>query len=122
MKKGVALNYIFCVIYLAFSVMGLTFMKLGANNTSLHSIEIPIVKMQLNWLAIIGYMCYACSFLIYTVVITKFDLGMIIPLLSGIVNVLVFIVAIIVFKESFTVYSVAGIILISAGVFLMNIK
>ena len=97
-------------------------MKLGANNVSLKSIQIPIINLQLNWLSLIGYLCYACSFLIYTVVITKFDLGIIIPVLSGIVNVLVFIVAIVVFQEAFTVYSIAGIILISIGVFLMNIK
>lgn len=122
MKRGLALNYLFCAIYLMFSVMGLTFMKMGANNTTLSAIKIPVVNMQINWISALGYLCYICSFLIYTVVITKFDLGVIIPLLSGIVNVLVFVVAVILFKESFTVYSVMGIILISVGVFLMNVK
>lgn len=116
------MNYLLCIIYLLFSVSGLTFMKLGAINTRLPSIKIPIVGMQLNAVSILGYMCYICSFLLYTVIISKFNLGMIVPLLSGIVNILVFVVALIIFKESATLYSVIGMILISLGIILMNIK
>ncbi len=116
------MKYIFVVVYLIFSVSGLTFMKLGSVNTTLQALTIPFINLKLNIISLLGYGCYAVSFLIYTIVITKFDLGLIIPLLSGIVNVLIFIVAIIVFKESFTCSSIIGLVLICLGVFFMNLK
>ena len=116
------IKYIYVAIYLFFSVAGLTFMKLGSINTTLRALTIPFIDLKLNVISILGYGCYAISFLVYTIVITKFDLGLIIPVLSGIVNVLIFIVAISVFKESFTWYSIIGIILITFGVVFMNLK
>jgi small multidrug resistance pump len=121
MKKEI-MNYILCLIYLSFSVAGLTLMKLGSVKTALPAWQIPILNLRLNFISASGYLCYIISFLLYTVVITKFDLGFIIPMLSGLVNVAIFIIAVILFKESFTVYSIIGLFLISIGVFLMNLK
>lgn len=116
------MNYLFVILYLLFSVSGLTFMKLGSLNETLPALVLPFINLKLNIISILGYGCYIISFLVYTIVITKFDLGLIIPLLSGIVNVLIFIVAILIFKESFTCYSIIGIMLISIGVVFMNLK
>lgn len=116
------MNYLYCLIYLVFSVLGLTFIKLGAIRTELNAISIPIIGIKLNRITILGYICYVCSFLIYTIVVTKFNLGVIIPVLSGLINIIIFIVAVVIFHEQFNIYSIAGIVFISFGVVLMNLK
>lgn len=121
-RGSIEMNGILLLIYLLFSVGGLTFIKLGSLNETISSFIVPIINLKVNLISLLGYGCYLVSFLVYTVVITKFDLGIIIPLLSGIVNVLIFIVACLVFKETFTMHSIIGILLISVGVVLMNIK
>lgn len=114
------MQVILCGIYLIFSILGLTFMKLGSITTNKAFIQILSLKFTLQ--SIIGYACYAISFLIYTVVITKFDLSYIIPVLGGIVNILVLIIGILLFHEKVTMLSIIGSIFVILGVLLMNWK
>lgn len=97
-------------------------MKLGSINESVALFTIPIVNIKISFISMCGYLCYICSFLIYTVIVAKFDLGVVIPILSGIVNVIIFIVGITVFKEKFSIYSIFGILFICIGIILMNIN
>ena len=114
--------YVICAIYLCLSVSGLTFMKLGSLEGAKELLTIPIINMKISGLSLIGYTCYIFSFLLYTYIVTKFDLGIIVPLLAGIVNVLVMIVAVFVFKEKFNIYSCIGVCMIIVGIFLINLK
>lgn len=114
--------YVICVIYLCFSVSGLTFMKLGSLEGARELLTIPIINMKISGFSLVGYACYILSFLLYTYIVTKFDLGIIVPLLAGIVNVLVMIIAVLVFKEKFNIYSCIGVCMIIVGIFLINLK
>lgn len=116
------MNYIICSIYVIFSLLGLTFMKLGSTNESLTSYIIPIINMKITVLSFMGYLFYICSFCLYTFLITKFDLSVIIPVLGGIVNILIIVIAYIVFHEKIPVKSLIGIALIIIGIFIMNSK
>lgn len=116
------MNYLICFVYLVFSIAGLTFMKLGSIHDRLTLFTVPVINMNVNFVSLCGYLCYICSFLIYTVVVAKFELGVVIPILSGIVNVVIFIVGITIFKEKFNIYSICGILLICSGIILMNIS
>lgn len=71
--------------------------------------------------SIIGYFYYMVSFLIYTLIITKFDLSYIVPLLGGIINISTFVIGVLIFQEKATVFSVVGCVFVVAGVFLINI-
>jgi multidrug transporter EmrE-like cation transporter len=65
---------------------------------------------------------YGTSFVIYTFLIAKYDLGYIIPLTTAIVYVLIFIASFFIFNEVFTALKVIGIVLIVIGVALLNVK
>ena len=67
-------------------------------------------------------MCYGISFLLYTVIISKFELGYISPILSGVVQIVTLIVAFFVFKEQFSLNAGIGAAMIIAGVIIMNWK
>ena len=86
------------------------------------AILVPVVNLRITPLSLVGYLCYGISFLMYTVIITKFDLGYISPILTGISNIGVLVIAFFVFKEHFTVASAIGAVLIIAGVMIMNFK
>ena len=116
------MQYILCVVYLIFSLSGMTFMKLGSMAENMKAILVPVVNLRITTLSLVGYLCYGISFLMYTVIITKFDLGYISPILTGISNIGVLVIAFFVFKEHFTVASAIGAVLIIAGVLIMNFK
>ncbi|MCI9124651.1 MAG: hypothetical protein HFH35_11320 [Eubacterium sp.] len=114
------MKYLLCAVYIIFSILGLTFMKLGSMGG--RQAVFQIMQMKFTLYSMAGYLCYLSSFLVYTCIITKFDLSYIIPFLGGVVNILIFIIGVFLFQEKATGYSVAGCVLVAAGVVLMNMK
>lgn len=109
------------VIYFILTVSGMVFMKLGADNPVSISIK-PIFNMTVGYISLLGYVLYICSFLLWTKIITMFNLTYIVPIATGIVQVLTFILALVIFKEKVSIYSIIGIIAIVAGILLLNFK
>lgn len=116
------MRYILCVIYMFFSVTGLTCIKLGSNNVDAPGINIPILDINLNKISIIGILCYGVSFLLYLGVISKFDLGVIIPIVGGVVNIAILFVSLFLLKETLSINMIVGAIVIIIGIVIMNIK
>lgn len=114
------MKYLLCMIYLLFSVLGLTFMKIGSNEGAKIFFQISSLKFTLQ--SIIGYGCYIISFVLYTVIISKFDLSYIYPIIGGITNVIILFIAILFFHEKFTVFSIIGVAFIVIGVLFVNVK
>lgn len=70
----------------------------------------------------IGFVCYLGSFLLFTRVITMFDLSYIYPIVTGIVQILTLVASAVVFKENMSIQSVIGAIIVIAGIIIMNFK
>lgn len=119
--KGM-LKCIFCVIYIIFTVSGLTLVKAGSSPEIKYSFVIPGTGMNISVVTLIGILCYGISFCIYMGLIGKFDIGVIVPIMNGIVNIMVIIVAYFVLKEKLTANMIAGALIIVAGIFIMNVK
>ena len=77
---------------------------------------------NLNIYSGLGIFLYAISFVIYVYLISRYDLGYIIPLGTALVYTVIFIASFLIFKETFTALKVAGIVLIVIGLILLNIK
>lgn len=73
-------------------------------------------------LTVLGVFLYGTSFLLYVYLISKYDLGYIIPLTTALVYILIFIASFVVFKEAFTALKIIGITLILAGLILLNLN
>ena len=87
------------VIYLLLSTGGLVLIKSGANSVQLE-IKQGIFNCQISWISILGLICYIGSFLIFTfILVKKFDLTYIMPILTGVSQVLVILAGLFVFKE-----------------------
>ena len=115
------MKIIIILTYFVLTVSGLIFMKLGANNPISISIK-PVLNMSIGYISLLGYILYICSFFLWTRIITMFDLTYIVPIVTGVVQILTFICALLIFKEKISVYSVIGIIAIVAGILLLNFK
>ena len=105
------------IIYLILSVGGLVLVKSGSSSVNI-AIQDGTFNFAMGLKAMLGFIAYIGSFLIYTFYIIKnFDLSYIFPIITGITQVLVFI-----FKEQINAYTIGGILLIIMGIVLLNIK
>lgn len=113
------IKYVLCVIYLFFSVSGLTLFKVGSMQEG--RLTIPVVNIALSKWALLGILCYGFSFLIYLCVISKFELGVIIPIIGGVINILILLVSYFILRESLSTCSIIGAVVISIGIVIMNL-
>ena len=110
------------IIYVLTTALGLVLIKLGSETNSIAEIVNGKFIFHPTLLNILGVLLYGVSFVLYTYLISKNDLGYIIPLTTALVYVLIFIASFVIFKESFTLQKILAIVLILAGVILLNIK
>ncbi len=111
------------LIILAYALItsaGLILLKLGGQTGAPFSIENGRIVFNLGLYAISGIFLYGISFLIYTYLISKNDLGYIIPVTTALVYILIFFASFMIFKEAFTITKILAIALIIAGLILLN--
>ena len=115
------MKIILIIAYLILTVSGLVLMKLGGNPGTI-SIENKTFQFGISLISALGFICYVASFLLFTRLVVMFDLSYIMPLCTGIVQILTLVASAVIFKESFTWQTVTGASLIIIGIILMNIK
>lgn len=115
------IKYILCIAYILFSVSGLTLIKMGSSQTE-NSILIPIIEVFVSKWSFIGIICYGMSFCLYLGVVSKFDLGLIIPFVGGIINILILCTSYFVLKEKLSANMVVGAVIVTIGIVIMNFK
>lgn len=116
------LNIILMVTYVLAAVGGSTLIKQGSLDGAKILFTLPVVNMGISFATLIGVAAYGVSFFLYIVLLTKFDLSFISPLLIAFVYLLLMVTAFVIFKESFTIYKIVGCSLILIGVLIIVIS
>lgn len=80
------------------------------------------IHLNLNAYSISGVLLYGMSFLVYVYLLSKHDLGYIIPLTTAMVYAVIFTASYFIFHEVFTTAKILGIALIVAGLVFLNLK
>ena len=111
------MKYILTIIYLICTTGGMTFMKFGGDSLSLSFKNGFNFKM--GWLTFFGFCLYLVSFLLWQRMIVKYDLSVMVPIVTGIVQIMVLLIGHFIFKESLSTMSLFGALLIVAGIVLM---
>ena len=106
-------------IYLCLTLSGLILMKKGGNPGSI-KINKKDINLSMSPISALGFVCYLCSFLLFTKIVVMFDLSYIMPIVTGVIQVLTLILARIIFKEKITKLSNVGASLVIVGILLMN--
>lgn len=78
------------------------------------------LHFNINFYVASGIALYGTSFLIYMYLISKYDLGYIIPLTTAFIYIIIFTASYFIFKETFTTMKIIGISLILSGIFFLN--
>ena len=113
------MKYILTIVYLFCTTGGMTLMKLGGDSLSL-SLKNEL-NFKMGWLTFLGFCLYLISFLLWQRMIVKYDLSTMVPIVTGIVQILVLLIGHFIFKESLSSLSLLGAILIVGGIILMAI-
>lgn len=116
------LNILLVAIYTAFTVAGLICYKYGTNINFDVSLKNSNLSFNINTIAIIGLVFYLLSFILYMVVLPKFNLTYILPIISAITSIAIYILSILVLKEEVSLQKIIGAIIIIVGVFIMSFK
>lgn len=115
------MKFVLVILYLALSISGLIFMKLGGNSGTF-SVANKDISFTVSWISAIGFICYIASFLLYTRIIILFNLSYILPLCTGIVQILTLISSKLIFKENISSYGIIGASIIIIGLVIMNLS
>jgi small multidrug resistance pump len=113
---------IILALYILTTVSALVVVKLGTQSGLPISYAHSKVSFNINFYTILGIILYGLSFITYIYLISKNDLGYIIPLAAAFVYILIFIASAVIFKEVFTLTKTIGIALIIIGLIFLNIK
>ena len=118
-----AINIILTFIYIAATTSSLILFKLGNNQVrTILSFQSGEIQAKIGGLSVLGLMLYIVSFILYMVIITRYNLTYIVPIISGIVYVVIFIASIVFLKEKISFLTVTGVIVILIGIIIMNIR
>lgn len=112
---------IILLIYAFTTSLGLILLKIGSESGAPISFIDSKLHFNLGFYAVCGFILYGISFLVYTYLISKNDLGYIIPVSTALVYIGIFIASFIIFKETFSAIKILGICLIFGGVVLLNL-
>lgn len=115
-------NILLIAIYTIFTVAGLICYKYGTNINFNFAIKDSNINFNIHIVAIIGLLFYLISFLLYMLVLPKFNLTDILPIISAITSVAIYILSIIILKEPINIQKIIGAIVIAIGVFIMSFK
>lgn len=108
-------------VYLFCTVGGLTLVKVGANNNAF-ALNSSYFDLSLSFTTIIGLVLYIVSFIMWIIIIQKYNLSYIQPIALGLSNILIIAASIFILGESIGLFQWLGIGCILGGVILMNIK
>ena len=117
----VSVKFVLVIAYLILTVAGLVLMKLGGNPGTI-ALKEGTITLGMSVISGIGFICYLCSFLLFTRIVVMFNLSYIFPICTGIVQILTLIASAIVFKENITMQSAIGAAIIIIGIIVMNLK
>lgn len=116
------MSQLILAIYAITTSLALVFLKLGTSTGAPISYVDHKVIFNLGFYTISGIFLYGVSFLVYTYLISKYDLGYIIPIATALVYILIFVASFVIFKEVFTAVKIVGICLILSGLVLLNLS
>jgi len=113
------MNIVYIVLYVIFAVVGSTLLKYGGLEHVKGLFTVPFVDITISFVTLIGIVCYGLSFLLYIVLLNKFDLSFISPLTVSLVYLLLMVTAFVIFKEPVTIQKIVGSSLILLGIIMI---
>lgn len=106
------------ILYLVLSLVGMTLIKLG--HADLRGITIPFLGV-ISTKLILGVVLYGLAFLVFTFFISKLEISVAIPIVSGIYCAFTVIIGMLIFGEKTTIGQIVGIFFVVTGIVLIGL-
>lgn len=107
------------LVYLVFTVCGIFLFKAGGDSLSLSFTN--AFQFRIGYVTLAGFICYLCSFLLWQKILVTFDVSYIVPITTGVSQVIILVVGVMLFHEKINWVGVAGALLVAVGVALIAI-
>ncbi|MDD6236594.1 MAG: hypothetical protein PUB00_04350 [Clostridiales bacterium] len=114
--------YLLSVIYILLSASGLVLFKLGSQKGMEIGISAGVFHFKIGIVSLLGMVCYIMSFVLYLILVSKFDLNKIYPITTGCIFVCVMLGSFLVLKENIGIVQIIGSAAILIGVVLLALK
>ena len=115
------MKFILVGIYIILTLAGLVLMKKGGNPGTLN-INNGEINVGMSIVSMVGFLCYILSFFLFTRIVVMFDLSYIMPICTGIVQILTLVASYSIFKEEISKQGIIGATLVIIGIIIMNFK
>ena len=112
------MKYLLTVVYLFFTTSGIFLLKSGGD-----SIQLSFAKgidFKINYITLLGFVCYAVSFILWQKLLVTYDLSYIVPLTAGLTQIIILIIGAVVFHEQVNWIIVLGVFFVIAGVMMIT--
>lgn len=119
MKKH--MNYIFVIAYLLFAQTAVLLVKLGSTNTSL-TFQNGDLSISVNIKMLLGLCLYVCSFLLWIVVLSRNDLSVVTPIITGANYIIPMAIGVAMLHERMSTQQWVGAAVILAGLIICNFR
>ena len=93
-------------------------MKLGGD-----SLKLSLSKefsLRMGWTTLLGFLFYIVSFLLWQKLLVKYDLSSMVPIVTGISQIIIIIIGYVIFKENVNIQNIIGAITIIVGIIIMT--
>ena len=114
------MNYIWPIIYIICTVLGLILYKYGTTKGFNFILEKGNINIKINIISIVGLFLYLISFILYILILPKYDITYILPIVSTATGILIFISSIIFLNEPSSIIKWIGFIIMTTGVIIVN--
>jgi multidrug transporter EmrE-like cation transporter len=114
-------NILLFLGFFTFTSAGMVFIKLGGQPGHAVFYTVPGLGFKLSAISLLGFFFYGVSFLLYSTLLQRFELSYLNPATVGITAILMFICAAVIFGETITAAKLGSLILILAGVLILNL-
>lgn len=114
------MKYLLTIVYVAFTTGGIYCLKSGGDSLSIAFKN--GLSFKIGYITAFGFLFYICSFLLWQKLLATYDLSYIVPLTTGIVQIIVLLISNYCFKENINMINIAGVLLVIVGIILISIK
>lgn len=113
------MKYLLIAIYLVLTTSGIYLMKAGGDSLQLSVLK--GIEIKMGYITLAGFVCYALSFLLWQKLLVTYDLSYIVPITTGISQIIILLIGILIFGEQVKWTSILGVFFIVGGVMLIAV-
>lgn len=114
------MNYLLPMLYVVCTVAGLILYKYGSSKGFEAIFANGNISLKMNVISIIGLALYLISFLLYILILPKYDITVILPIVSTATGILIFTSSIVFLGETSNMIKWIGFIIMTIGVVIVN--